>query len=482
MIVRLLPSLATFAIALGLWMARDTWIDWAVGAQPQHIEAIAWTSRATLGLLIIAGAWLIRNVCEHLLWPALERKGGSAIPRLLKNGVSALIALLAIAALLIAVFGQSPLNILLLLLGVFVVLFLFFREPLSDLVAGISINLEGALAIGDTIETADGRAGRLEEITWRSTHLRGTDGSLLIIPNAEFSRSTLLNRSADAGRLQTEVRFILDFGLDPGRALRVLKGALHSAAGVGGILKRPEPRIGLWQAAEYGNEYRVIVSYDPHKTDELAVRTEIGVQVMSHFRNTGLAPTLPKQNIFVGEFRSLQQDWFNVEHRETLLASFDIFAPLEPAEIAQLSRDIKVRSYGKDETILHQGDTDTSMFGLVEGFLDVTVDFEEGKTLHVGRVVPGEFFGELPLLFGDPRSATVSAGVDSMVFEITRENFSKILEKRPEIAEHISRVIAERQIANNQAMASERDREQALEATTNSLVDRMRQIFGSLVR
>ncbi len=77
----------------------------------------------------------------------------------------------------------------------------------------------------------------------------------------------------------------------------------------------------------------------------------------------------------------------------------------------------------------------------------MTIENDHGAT-EVGRVRPGQFFGEMSLMTGAPRSATVTPMVDSKAYEISREVLAPILRDRPEVAALMSEVLAERQIAN----------------------------------
>jgi CRP-like cAMP-binding protein len=123
------------------------------------------------------------------------------------------------------------------------------------------------------------------------------------------------------------------------------------------------------------------------------------------------------------------------------------------------------------------------MFGLAEGFLEVEITLDNQEIIKVGPIVPGEVFGEMSMLADEPRTATVTAAVDSVAFEITREAFSKIVAKRPETAVKVSRVIAERLLTAQRIEASAAEaaeRESAIGETAENLFSRMKSVFTSL--
>ena len=79
------------------------------------------------------------------------------------------------------------------------------------------------------------------------------------------------------------------------------------------------------------------------------------------------------------------------------------------------------------------------MYIVAEGLLHVYIhQADSGETIRVGQLAAGAFFGEISLLTGDPRTATVKAAVDSYVYEITRDDMQVLLDKRPEIAEGLT--------------------------------------------
>ena len=92
------------------------------------------------------------------------------------------------------------------------------------------------------------------------------------------------------------------------------------------------------------------------------------------------------------------------------------------------------------------------MYILVEGLLFVYADFDgTGKTTQVGRLTPGQFFGEMSLLTGEPRSATIEAATSAVVYEVTKRDLETLIEARPEIAETITQVVAQRRTRNLKA-------------------------------
>jgi CRP-like cAMP-binding protein len=96
------------------------------------------------------------------------------------------------------------------------------------------------------------------------------------------------------------------------------------------------------------------------------------------------------------------------------------------------------------------------------------------------RMVPGDVFGEMSLLTGQPRSATISAATDTVVFEIAREHLEPVLNRRPELAEALARVMAERQARNAEQGRSADQPPAGAPAAPEDLLARLRAFFKPL--
>ena len=104
----------------------------------------------------------------------------------------------------------------------------------------------------------------------------------------------------------------------------------------------------------------------------------------------------------------------------------------------------------------------------------------DGKEKVVARLKPGAFFGEMSLLTGAPRSASVTALAESMVIEITKEAIEPILLRREELMEAMSEALAERQLHNDKALnekASVKEKQAAHQSLARQLLGRMRSFF-----
>jgi CRP-like cAMP-binding protein len=124
------------------------------------------------------------------------------------------------------------------------------------------------------------------------------------------------------------------------------------------------------------------------------------------------------------------------------------------------------------------------MFILVEGLVYVFADVAgDGQEMKVAQIVPGQFFGEMSLLTGEARSATITAASDAVAYEIGKDAMAKLLQRRPELAEVLSRIVAERKLRNEEALAeaTREEKEEHRTSVAGQILGRMRDFFRGVL-
>jgi CRP-like cAMP-binding protein len=125
---------------------------------------------------------------------------------------------------------------------------------------------------------------------------------------------------------------------------------------------------------------------------------------------------------------------YGVEQAATrALQQVQIFADVEATEIVWIARRAHRRRVPRGSTVLQQEDRGTTAFVIISGSADVLLESEDGRQFIVARLGPGDHFGEMALLDGEPRSATVVATTDAELLVLTREAFLEELEQHPSL-------------------------------------------------
>jgi CRP-like cAMP-binding protein len=126
------------------------------------------------------------------------------------------------------------------------------------------------------------------------------------------------------------------------------------------------------------------------------------------------------------------------------LAKVVLFADLSPDELGDRSQRVRRRRYSKGETIFLRGDPGSTLFVVEPGSIRIALTSAEGKEMTLAILGPGDFFGEITLLDGEPRSADAVSQELSYVLLLERAEFLKFLEERPRVAANLIRVLSQR--------------------------------------
>ena len=164
--------------------------------------------------------------------------------------------------------------------------------------------------------------------------------------------------------------------------------------------------------------------------------------------------------------------------RMTALTSVDLFRGLPEPMREELSAQLAYMPFAAGETVTREGDTDDGLYILVDGQAAVRIGAgaEEREVATLGA---GQFFGEMSLMTGEARTASVIATTDLVTYRITKLSFQRILRETPAIAEQIAEILVTRRTALT-AARDERDevRRNRMETAKQDLASKIRGFFG----
>jgi NTE family protein len=140
-----------------------------------------------------------------------------------------------------------------------------------------------------------------------------------------------------------------------------------------------------------------------------------------------------------------------------VLSRNPLFSGLDPSELTDLEAAMRRREYGEGHVICHEGESAESLFVIVDGFARV---LREGRP--VARLRRGDVIGEMSLVSGEPRSATVVAAVPTTAFELSRYGVAALIAEQPRILENLTRILTDRLAATSARVADSRTRGEAV--------------------
>ena len=165
-----------------------------------------------------------------------------------------------------------------------------------------------------------------------------------------------------------------------------------------------------------------------------------------------------------------------VAERARRLGAAGVLGMLSREQLEKIASEQDEQTYAEGEQIIRQGEPGTSMFIITEGEVTVGVEASEKEHVQLRRLQVGEYFGEMSLMTGEPRSATVTATTETRVFEVTRTSFREILEQQPGLLEKIGKNIHRRLLEREEAV--EGVRSQRLSETSSDILTSMKEFFG----
>ena len=411
----------------GLWLGQEMVRD----AVHQASAALGW----------LMAAWFFAR-----LFRIVVVSGGRPVPRLLSDMVSILLFTVATIIMLGSVFHQ-PVGALVTTSGVVVAVLGFsLRELIGDIFAGISINLEHPFSLGDWLEIPPhSDVGKVVEINWRSTRLVTLNGVTMVIPNGKMAGSRFMNYSTPHRSFRAVVTVVLGFEGAVERARELMLAAVRATPEV---LPVPSPDVLVDRFGDHGVHYLVrfwVPDYEPM----MVIRSRVQANIHKHLRLGGIEQLHGRLDVTMAKVpppatgpmgRAADIDG----RRAAVLHQVALFRALSGDDLQQLSQTLDVRPVKAGAVVFEAGDEGRSFFVVVEGLLEVRDD--DGGVLAI--LAAGDVFGEMSLLTGEPRSATVVATSAALLFEVADHHLRPIMQRRPDLAEALGAIVEARQQSN----------------------------------
>jgi small-conductance mechanosensitive channel/CRP-like cAMP-binding protein len=319
------------------------------------------------------------------------------------------------------------------------------QDTLGNAFAGLAIQSEKPFNIGHWISVGD-HQGRVAEVTWRATKIRTKTGNFVILPNSEVGKAAITNYSEPAA----PTRLYVDVGVSYDAPPTIVKAAVKEAlASCPLVLKAPAPDAMIHDFGGSAIVYRVRFWTGDFELDEEAM-DQVRSSLFYAFRRKGIEIPYPIQVEYSKEPPVADEAAARLE-RERLIAGVDLFAALTEADRATITARTRLVEFGDGEPIVQEGAPGQSMYVVADGRVHVLL--ESSKT-RVATIERGGYFGEMSLLTGDPRTATVVADGDVRLLEIDADAFRYLGDVSPHTVEQVGVAAATRRAELNVARAT----------------------------
>lgn len=427
---------------------------------------------AAIGLLAaVTAAFPINALLRRFVWPLCGYPGeNSQIPSFLPQVAAIMVFVVAAFGGLAACYHVTIPSLLTGSGVIAIIIGIALQDTLGNIFAGFGLQAGRAYRVGDWL-ILDGKHVEVVEINWRSTRFRNNDEVSFDIPNNQLAKATIVNLYYPSRRHAARVRLSVDHRIPPNE---VKDAMFQAAAAAPGVLRDPPPKVFLIDFAESAVQYEIkFWLMDGRVFPDIidGVRTNVWYEL--NRRSIRLAFSTQQIELVRGG-RITRTREVELE----LLARQPLFSSLDQMQLNHLAIGSRRVRFGKGERIISQGDAGNSMFILATGKAEVLVE-REGRAQAVGSLTAGDCFGEISLLTGEPRSATVLATLDCEVLEIEQETIGILLREHPELADSLSETVVARRSATELQLASTPANGDGpeTEAAKEGLLRRLRKFF-----
>lgn len=323
------------------------------------------------------------------------------------------------------------------------------QETLGNILGGLALQLDKSVRIGDWIEI-DNVQGKVVNISWRYTAIETRKWETIIIPNNALMKgkfSVLGRRTNSPLQWRRSIYFEIGYDHHEGKVTTIVEQAVKGGH-IKNVANDPQPSCVVNDFKDYSVRYSLRYWLTDLGADE-ATDGEVRDRIHAALRRAGIKIPYPLYEVHLThEDERHEQSKRQRRHRERLeaLRGVELFDVLLEEEIAELSELIAYNPFAKGDIITRQGETAHCLFIIASGEADVFLELPNERRL-INTLQAGMIVGEMGLMTGDPRSATVVAKTECVAYRLDKANFQKILENRPELTQHISELLTKRRFA-----------------------------------
>ena len=456
-----------------LWVTATLLLLFLLGAQCPPLlgylsaRALSWTAFATFLLFCYLGIFVMDQfIVEYFLVMVLKLY----VAPPLRKAIVMFIFAAGVVVGIQRIFNMNPWAVYAptgaLTLGIGIAL----KDSFGAFFSGLS--LSQIVHIGDWINLGE-REGRVIDINWARTVLRTWEGTHLFIPNSELQKSVFSNYSYGDPRQRCRLEVGASYDSPPQKVKGVL---LDCVQNVSGVLNSPPPEVLLLAYADSAVHYALTFWIsDYSRRREIA--SDAATRIWYAFKREGIQIPYPIRTI--RHIEGVPEP--KPEEPESFLSGIELFQMLSAGERQMVLERLLRHVYLKGEIIVRESEPGSSFFIVHKGRLEVLKSGADGSLSPIGELHSGQFFGELSLLTGEPRSATVRAAADSELLRLEKSDFKEILEKHPQLSEKLAEAVSSRQ-AVLQEHAARKEPAPVARAEASAISRKIREFFNLKAR
>ena len=428
-----------FCLSIAIWLPHvfTHWdLPWRDGVV-KHLGAVT----------LLLGVFVFLALVRRYFWEGwFEKQSQMKAPKFLSQLVG--LVIVVAAGLFVAgfIYGKSIQGAIFGSTVVVGIVGFAMQDLLGNIIAGIALEIGKPFKPGDWL-VVEGRHAEVIEVNWRSTRLRNNDAVYIDIPNKSIAGANIVNLSYPTREHAIRLTVGFDYAVPPNFVKDCLVRATASAPGV---LPKPPPKVYLKEFSDSAILYEIkFWLEDESRFNDIldAIKTNVWYEA----QRNGIRIPFPIRTVQIERAKAAAQP--SMEAVRGSVRKQPFLQLLDSAQTDRLLASARLQRFGRGERVIEQGRDGGSMFMLLRGDASVVVKANSSET-QVATLRDGDFFGEMSLLTGEPRSATVVAQTDCEMWEIGKEVLAEILQENHPLVEKLSDLLAKRRLENEGLLAS----------------------------
>ena len=355
------------------------------------------------------------------------------------------------------------------------------QDTLGNVLGGLAIQVDNTVQVGDWVRV-DQVEGQVRDIRWRSTLIETRNWETIVIPNSAIMKgrvAILGKREGQPRQWRRNLLFMVDPRVPPARVIATINEEMRDVP-ITNVARHPAPQTVLHDFVHGNLQYELRYFLTDLQEDQVT-DSMVRVHLFASLQRAGIR-IAEEQRTVHGVARDQAHDDVvrkrEITRRLDMLRGVDLFSVLSEEELNEIAERLQYAPFARGDAITKQGNIPHWLYIVAFGEVEVRYEPPHGAPQTISTLRAGQFFGEMALLTGEARTATVVALTDVECYRLDGKSFQGLVLRRPEIAEAMARVIDARKPDLDKVRDAFASQPSIAIVQQTDLLTRIRRFFG----